>query len=143
MPRYSDTVTAQASLDKAWETLQDAGVWGTLLGAAEISDILVEDGLLRSCSWRAKIGGSDLNGMMTVVESTLKERMVMKIRAAEWRGSIDMTFESESDSATRLHARLGLEAEGFTALLALPIVSSVVGRHFPQRMQDLAEFVES
>jgi hypothetical protein len=143
MPRYSDTVTAQAGIEKAWETLQDAGVWGALLGAAEISDILVVDGLLKSCSWRAKIGGSDLDGTMKVVESTMHERMLMKIRAAEWRGSIDMTFEANGDGTTRLHARLGLEADGFTALLALPIVSNVVGRHFPSRMQDLAEFVES
>ena len=143
MPRYSDTVTARAGIDKAWATLQDAGVWGALLGAAEISDIVVEDGLLQSCSWRAKIAGSDLDGTMKVVESARHERMLMKIRAAEWRGSIDMTFKENGDSSTRLHARLGLEAEGFTALLALPIVSSVIGRHFPSRMQDLAEFVEN
>ena len=143
MPRYADTVTAHATIDKAWETLQNAGVWGALLGAAEISDIMVEDGLLQSCSWRAKIGGSDLDGTMTVVESVLHERMVIRIGAAEWRGSIDMRFEAENESSTRLHARLGLDADGFTALLALPIVSSVVGRHFPSRMQDLAEFVEN
>ena len=143
MPRFSDTVTAKASMRKSWETLQDAGVWGALLGAAEISAIEVEDGLLQSCAWKAKIGGSELNGTMKVAESEPPERMVMKIRAAEWRGTIEMTLEPEHQRKTRLHARLELSAEGSTALLALPIVSSVIGRHFPDRMAELVEFVES
>jgi hypothetical protein len=143
MPRFSDTVIAKASQKKSWETLQDAGVWGALLGAAEISNIKVEGGLLQSCSWTAKIGGSELTGTMRVVESEPRERMLMKIRAAEWRGKIEMTLEPQHQRRTRLHARLELTADGFTALLALPIVSSVIGRHFPDRMAELVEFVES
>ena len=143
MTRYSDTIIARAGLHEAWETLQDAGVWGTLLGASDVSDIEVENGRLKGCSWRAKIGGSELNGVMTVAESEPPERMVMHIRAAEWRGRIEMTLAAENRSHTRLHARLRLEADGFTALLALPIVSNVVGRHLPSRMQDLKEFVEA
>jgi hypothetical protein len=143
MPRFSDTVTAKASVKKSWETLQDAGVWGALLGAAEISDIKVEDGLLKSCGWKAKIGGSELTGTMKVAESEPRERMLMRIRAAEWRGKIEMTLEPEHQRKTRLHARLELNADGFTALLALPIVSSVIGRHLPDRMAELVEFVES
>jgi len=143
MTRFSNTVTAAATLKKSWETLQDAGVWGALLGAAEIWDIKVEEGLLRSCAWRAKIGGSELEGVMSVIESVPRERMLMHIRAAEWRGKIDMTLEAESPTSTRFHARLELSAEGFTALLALPIVSNVVGRHFPQQMEELVEFVET
>ncbi len=143
MPRFSDTVTADASLEKSWVTLQDAGVWGALLGAAEISNIRHADGLLKSCTWTAKIGGSELNGTMKVAESEPRGRMLMKIQAAEWRGKIEITLTAESLARTRLHARLSLDADGFTALLALPIVSSVVGRHLPDRMQELAEFVES
>jgi hypothetical protein len=143
MPRFSDTVIAKATQKKSWETLQDAGVWGALLGAAEISDIKVEDGLLQSCAWTAKIAGSQLNGTMKVAESEPRERMLMKIRAAEWRGKIEMTLEPEHARRTRLHARLELTADGFTALLALPIVSSVVGNHLPDRMAELVEFVES
>jgi hypothetical protein len=143
MPRFSDTVIAKASQEKSWETLQDAGVWGTLLGAAEIADITVKDGLLRSCKWTAKIGGTLLKGTMKVAESEPRERMLMKIRAAEWRGKIEMTLEPEHARSTRLHARLELTAEGFTALLALPIVSNVIGRHLPERMAELVEFVES
>ena len=120
MPRFADTVTANASVKKAWETLQDAGVWGALLGAAEISDIEVEDGLLKSCTWKAKIGGSELTGTMKVAESEPRERMLMKVRAAEWRGKIEMTLEPEHQRKTRLHARLELSADGFTAMLALP-----------------------
>jgi hypothetical protein len=118
-------------------------VWGALLGAAEISDIKVEEGLLRSSTWTAKIGGSELAGTMKVVESEPRQRMVMHIRAAEWRGKIGMTLESENRSKTRLHARLELNADGFTALLALPIVSSVIGRHFPGRMKELVDFIEN
>lgn len=143
MPRFSDTVIAKATQKKSWETLQDAGVWGALLGAAEISDIKVEDGLLKSCKWKAKIGGTQLRGKMKVAESEPRERMLMRIRAAEWRGKIEMTLEPQHQRTTRLHARLELTADGFTALLTLPIVSEVVGRHLPERMQDLVEFVES
>ncbi len=143
MPRFADTVTAKATVKKSWETLQDAGVWGAVLGAAEVSDIEVEDGRLRSCVWTAKIGGSQLRGTMKVAESEPRQRMVMRIRAAEWRGKIEMTLEAEHQRKTRLHARLELTADGFTALLTLPIVSEVVGRHLPDRMQELVEFVES
>lgn len=143
MPRFSDTVTADAPIDKAWETLQDAGVWGALLGAAEIADIEVADGLLQSCVWTAKIGGSQLAGTMRVAESEPNQLMVMRIRAEEWRGNIEMTLAPDTETSTRLHVRLTLEADGFTALLALPIVSAVVGRHLPDRMRDLVEFIES
>lgn len=142
MARFSETVTAAASLDKSWETLQNAAVWGALLGAAEISDIRADDGLLQACAWTAKIGGSELNGTMRVTESEPRARMVMRIRAAEWRGRIEMMLEAVDGSETRLHARLELTADGFTALLALPIVSNVVGRHLPERMAELVEFVE-
>ena len=142
MPRFSDTVTAAASVEKAWHTLQDPGVWGTLLGAAEISEVTMADELLQSSAWTAKIGGSELTGTMEVVESEPHERMVMKIRAEEWRGRIEMTLTPDGDGSTRLHARLRLDADGFTALLALPIVSAVIGRHLPDRMRELVEFVE-
>ena len=66
MPRFSDTVIADAPVKKAWQTLQNAGVWGALLGASEISDIEMEGGLLESCAWTAKIGGSQLAGSMRV-----------------------------------------------------------------------------
>ena len=143
MPRFSDTVIVKATPKKSWETLQDAGVWGALLGAAEISDIEVEDGLLKSCKWTAKIGGTQLRGKMKVAESEPRRRMLMKIRAAEWRGKIEMTLEPQHQRTTRIHARLELTAEGFTALLALPVVSSVIGNHLPHRMAELVEFVEA
>lgn len=142
MPRFSDTAFANASVDQTWETLQDAGVWGTLLGAAEISDVEVKDGQLKSCGWKAKIGGSELSGSMKVGESDPDERMLMRIKAEEWRGKIEVTISAEDDGRTRIHARMKLEADGFTALLALPIVSAVIGRHLPDRMAELVEFVE-
>ncbi|MDH3607431.1 MAG: SRPBCC family protein [Acidimicrobiia bacterium] len=143
MPRFSDTTFADASIEKAWDTLQDPGVWGALLGAAEISDIAVEDGLLQSSGWMAKIGGTELSGTMHVAESEPGERMLMRIQAEEWRGKIEVTIAAEDDGRTRVHARLKLEADGFTAMLALPIVSAVIGRHLPDRMAELAEFIES
>lgn len=143
MPRFSDTAIARAPVEQAWETLQDAGVWGALLGAAEISNIEVVDGLLRSCGWIAKIAGSELAGTMQVARSEPGERMVMRIAAEEWRGKIEMTLSPENRTSTRLHARLTLDADGFTALLALPIVSAVVGRHLSDRMLELVEFVEN
>lgn len=141
MPRYSDTVYAEASAQQSWDTLQDAGVWGSLLGAAEISDIRLEDGELKSCSWTAKIGGSNLDGTMTVEGSTPLEYMDVMIRAAEWRCRIEMMLEAEEPRKTRIHSKVDLTADGFTALLALPVVSGVIGRHFPQRMLDLAELM--
>jgi len=143
MPRFSDTTFADAPIEKAWATLQDAGVWGALLGAAEISDIEVEDGLLQSSGWTAKIGGTELSGTMHVAESVPGERMLMRIQAEEWRGKIEVTVAAEDDGRTRVHARLKLEADGFTAMLTLPIVSAVIGRHLPDRMAELVEFIES
>jgi len=138
MPRYSDTVYADASLEKSWKTLQDAGVWGSLLGAAEIGSVRVEEGRLYGCTWTAKIGGSDLKGSMTVEKSVLHEYMDVMVRAAEWRCRIEMELSEEPESSVRIHSRVHLTADGFTAVLALPVVSGVIGRHFPQRMLDLA-----
>ena len=95
MPRFSDTVHADATLEQSWETLQDAGVWGALLGAAEIGDIEVAEGLLESCSWTAKIGGTNLKGTMTVEESRPLEYMDVMVQAEEWRCRIEMLLEAE------------------------------------------------
>lgn len=143
MPRFSDTVQADATLEESWETLQDAGVWGSLLGAAEIGDIRVEDGRLEGCSWTAKIGGTNLKGTMTVEESNRPEYMDVMVRTNEWRCRIEMVLtQLDGDgSQTEVHSRVHLSADGFTALLALPVVSNVLGKYFPQRMLDLAELM--
>ena len=143
MARFSNTATAHRSIKKSWTVLQDAWVWGSLLGAAEVSNVAVsEEGLLEYCDWKAKIGGSELEGSMTVVESNPPELMVVKVQAAEWSGTIEMELTAETQRRTRLHTRSHLVAEGFTALLALPIVSSVIGRHLPERMAGLVEIIE-
>ncbi len=143
MSRFSNTVHADATLEAAWETLQDAGVWGSLLGAAEIGDIEVEDGNLQGCRWTAKIGGSDLKGRMTVRESSPFGYMDVMVRTSEWRCRIEMVLtETDGDELqTEVHSRVHLTADGFTALLALPVVANVIGKYFPQRMLDLAELM--
>lgn len=144
MPRFSDTVYTAATPEQSWETLQDAGVWGSLLGAAEIGDIEVGDGQLESCSWTAKIGGTNLTGTMTVEESRPVEYMDVMVRTSEWRCRIEMILTEQEDAetpTTELHAKVELSADGFTALLALPIVTNVIGKYFPQRMLDLAELI--
>ena len=143
MSRFSQTATANRSAQKCWTVLQDAWVWGSLLGAAEVSNVVNDgDGRLESCEWLAKIGGSELDGTMTVIESNPLELMVVKVQAAEWSGTIDMELTAETQRRTRLHTRARLVAEGFTALLALPIVSRVIGNHLPERMEGLVEIIE-
>ena len=144
MPRFSDTVYADASLEVCWETLQDAGVWGSLLGAAEIGSIRMEDGQLQGCKWIAKIGGSDLRGKMKIRESRPIDYMDAMVRTAEWRCRIEFILTEEEDTeepVTEVHSRVHLTADGFTAVLALPVVSNVIGKYFPQRMLDLAELM--
>jgi hypothetical protein len=143
MPRFSDTVHADATLEQSWEKLQDAGVWGTLLGAAEIGDIRVEDGQLQSCKWTAKIGGTDIKGKMKVKESRPSDYMDVMVRTAEWRCRIEMVLTAtDGDSPqTEVHSRVYLTADGFTAVFALPVVANVLGKYFPQRMLDLAEMM--
>jgi hypothetical protein len=143
VPRFSDTVYADTTLEQSWETLQDAGVWGSLLGAAEIGDIRVEDGLLRGCKWIAKIGGSDLKGKMTVRESRPIDYMDVMVKTTEWRCRIEMVLKAQDGDRpqTEVHSRVHLSADGFTAMLALPVVSNVIGKYFPQRMLDLAELM--
>ncbi len=143
MARFSDTRTAAAPVSTAWKTLQNAGVWGVLLGAAEISDIKHgKDGRLESCSWVAKIGGSDLHGRFKVAESDPMERMKVRIRAEEWKGSVEVQLDGSTEDETVIHARLELQADGFTAMLALPVVAAIVGSHFPDRLDELVERVE-
>ena len=143
MARFSDTRTAGAAIDVAWDTLQSAEVWGGLLGASKISDIEHEDdGRLKSCQWTAKIGGSDLHGRFKVSESKILERMKVRIKAEEWKGTIEVDLEEEGEVETAIHARLELQADGFTAMLALPVVSMVVGNHFPNRLDELVERIE-
>lgn len=114
-----------------------------MLGAADVSNVRVDDdGLLEYCDWRAKIGGSVLEGSMTVVESDPPEYMKVKVQAEEWSGTIEMELTAETQRRTRIHTRSHLVAEGFTALLALPVVSSVIGRHLPARMIGLVEIIE-
>lgn len=141
MSRFSDTVYAEAPIEDAWETLQDAGVWGSLLGAAEIGEIEVEDGRLEGCTWTAKIGGTDLKGTMRVEESRHPDYMDVMVRTSEWRCRIEMVLSEGEDSRTEVHSRVRLNADGFTAMLALPIVSNVIGKYFPERMRDLAELM--
>ncbi|MBT8215496.1 MAG: SRPBCC family protein [Acidimicrobiia bacterium] len=143
MPRFSHTVTAAASIEDAWVTLQDAGVWGSLLGAAEVGDISVEDGLLQGASWTAKIGGTTLKGTMTVETSTPVDYMDVMVRTSEWRCRIEMvlTDQESNDPETEVHSRVHLSADGLTAMLALPVVSNVIGKYFPDRLQDLAEMM--
>ena len=143
MPRFSDTVYAAAAIEDSWETLQDAGVWGSLLGAAEIGSIRMEDGQLQGCKWTAKIGGSDLRGKMKVRESRPVDYMDVMVRTAEWRCRIEMILtEMDGDELqTEVHSRVHLTADGFTAVLALPVVANVIGKYFPQRMLDLAELM--
>lgn len=118
-------------------------MWGSLLGAAEVSDVVKDqDGRLESCEWIAKIGGSELDGTMTVIESNPPELMVVKVQAEEWSGTIEMELTAETQRRTTLHTRAHLVAEGFTALLALPIVSRVIGHHLPERMDGLVEIIE-
>ncbi len=111
MARFSATRTAAASLSSAWDTLQDAGVWGGLMGAAEIADIKHDDdGRLESCDWTAKIGGSDLHGRFKVADSDVEERMKVRIKAEEWKGTIEVELEEAAKSQTliaRLRAQLG------------------------------------
>ncbi len=143
MARFSNTRTAAASIDAAWDALQDAGVWGGLLGASKISDIEHEDdGRLKSCEWTAKIGGSDLHGSFQVSESKIHERMKARIKAEEWKGTIEVKLEKEATDETVIHARLELQADGFTAMLALPVVAMIVGNHFPDRLDELVERIE-
>lgn len=143
MARFSDTRTTAAAVTTAWDTLQDAAVWGGLLGAAEISDIKHDgDGRLESCKWTAKIGGSDLHGKFRVSDSDAEQRMKVRIRAEEWKGTIEVKLEEAAVNETVIHARLELQADGFTALLALPVVSAIVGRHFPDRLDELVERIE-
>lgn len=141
--RFSDTRTAAAPIDVAWDTLQSPEVWGGLLGASKIADIeLEDDGRLRSCQWTAKIGGSDLHGSFKVSESQVHELMKTRIKAEEWKGSIEVKLDEKAEDETVIHARLELQADGFTAMLALPVVSMVVGSHFPTRLDQLVERIE-
>ena len=144
MARFSHTSTAKRSTKRAWAVLQDAGVWGTLLGASKVSHVQhSKSGELLSCDWKAKIGGRPLVGSMRVIESVHRERMVMEVLAEEWLGKIEMELTAETQRRTSIHARARITAEGFTALLALPVVTSVIGRHFPDRMEDLVEIIEN
>lgn len=143
MARFSHTVTANRSTKRAWEVLQDASVWGTLLGASEVSHVEHAKGhRLKSCNWKAKIGGRELVGSMTVVKSTYRELMVVDVSAEEWSGTVEMEMLAESQRRTRLHTRSRVSANGFTALLALPVVSKVIGKHLPERMEALADIIE-
>ena len=143
MARFSDTRTAAAPMSAAWDTLQDAAVWGGLFGASKITDIKLEDdGRLRSCKWTAKIGGSDIHGNFKVSDTEVHDRMKARIRAEEWKGTIEVRLEVAAQNETVIHADLELQADGFTAMLALPLVSLVVGSHFPNRLDELVERIE-
>ena len=143
MARFSDTRTAAAPVSDAWDALQEAAVWGGLLGASKISDVEREDdGRLRSCRWTAKIGGSDLHGNFKVAESKMHESMRVGIKAEEWKGTIQVRLEKVTLDETVIHARLELLADGFTAMLALPVVAMVVGNLFPDRLDELVERIE-
>ena len=143
MARFSDTRTAAAAVGVAWDALQSAEVWGGLLGASKISDIEHEDdGRLKSCQWTAKIGGSDLHGSFKVSESKVHDRIKARIKAEEWKGIIEVKLEQAAADETVIHARLELQADGFTAMLALPVVAMVVGSHFPDRLDELVERIE-
>ncbi|NIP93395.1 MAG: hypothetical protein GWO24_08045, partial [Akkermansiaceae bacterium] len=82
------------------------------------------------------------HGKFKVSESDLHERMKTRIKAEEWKGTIEVRLEEETEGETVIHARLELQADGFTAMLALPVVSAIVGKHFPNRLDELVERIE-
>lgn len=101
-----------------------------------------DDGLLESCEWMARIAGSQLEGTFAVNESKPDAMMSVRLRAADWKGSIDVTLEPSGDG-TRLHARMELHADGFTALMIAPVVTKVIGDAFPARLEEFGRLLEA
>lgn len=139
--RFAGDVEVAVGPAEAFVSLQDPAVWAAVLGAAEVSHIRHDDdGLLQSCEWLARIAGSELTGTFVVDEARSSEYMSVLLRAAEWQGSIAVTLEPV-EPGTKLHARLELNADGFTALMLAPLVTKIVGDAFPSRLQEFAELL--
>jgi carbon monoxide dehydrogenase subunit G len=142
VPRFAGNITVAKTPHEAWNALQDASVWGAILGAHELSSIShTEEGHLQSCEWMAHIAGSRIEGTFAVKESVPGEKMSARLRAPEWRGAINVGFAA--GESTTLHITMELDADGFTALLVAPVVGRVIGEMFPRRLEELAELIGS
>ena len=134
---FSHSVTTSASVDQAWDALQDPDTWSNIGPVASVSDpTFVDDGTLVSFSWVANIGGKAYPGIAQTTAYAKPNRFELTMDTSEIAGDVTATL-APTDNGCDVTVEITFRTKGMLSAMFFPAIKQALASGYPQQIEDL------
>jgi carbon monoxide dehydrogenase subunit G len=135
---FSHTVHVSASVQEAWDTLQDHETWANIGPVSSVSNPVNQpDGVLASFDWVADVGAKPYKGKAWVTDFEIPTRYELTMDTSEIAGDVVATVEPTHDG-TDVTIAITFRTKGMLSAMFFPAIKSALASGFPQQVEDLA-----
>ncbi len=142
MPRatFTHQATANAPIEKVWESLQEAETWANIGPVEDIEDSTSDDeGQLQSFRWSTTVAMRRYPGTAKVVSVDPGSRMLLDLDAREVAGTLETHLAPNGTGTTLVTVTLEVVSRGTISTLFFPVVSETIAKGLPVQVEHFAE----
>ena len=142
--RFTHRVKVDASLDHAWQVLQDPETWGMIAGVERVYDARHSpDGTLRGYRFTVNAAGKRYEGTAATHNADRPSLMAVTIDTSEVAGTISVELVPSNPGGTHLTASLKMRPKGILSTLVFPVIANAVGSGFADQIEGIAAKIAS
>ena len=138
---FTHSVTTSASVDQAWDALQDPDTWSNIGPVASVSDpTYANDGTLTSFNWVADIGGKAYPGVAQTTAYTKPKRFELTMDTSEIAGDVIATL-APTDDGCDVAVEITFRTKGMLSAMFFPAIKQALASGYPQQIEDLVSTI--
>jgi hypothetical protein len=138
---FTHTSTTPASIDTAWDALQEPDTWSKIGPVASVSNpAYADDGTLVSFDWVADIGGKSYGGVATTTAHDKPNRLDLTMDTSEIAGDVVATLAAVDDGCD-VTVEITFRTKGMLSAMFFPAIKSALASGYPQQIDDLVATV--
>jgi len=138
---FTHSVTTAATVDQAWDALQDPDTWSNIGPVASVSDPThADDGTLTTFNWVADIGGKAYPGVARTTAYTKPNRFELTMDTPEIAGDVIASI-SPGDDGCSVTVEITFRTKGMLSAMFFPAIKQALASGYPQQIEDLVASV--
>ena len=136
---FTHSVATPASVDAAWNALQNPETWANIGPVASVSDPeYAADGTLTNFLWIADIGAKKYDGVATTTSYDKPQRFELTMDTSEIAGDVIATIDPGAPGCT-VTIESTFRTKGILSAMFFPAIKQALASGFPQQIEDLVE----